>query len=77
MYGFLTVVGPTTHGLLRNLLSLPASTSKRLVELIGILNGHYDLVPSEIVERFWCCFVTQDFRWCLNNSFCMPAVYCC
>lgn len=49
---FLTVVGPTTYGLLRNLLSPAAPTSKTLTELIGVLNAHYDPVPSEIVERF-------------------------
>lgn len=48
---FLTVVVPTTYGLLWN-ISPAAPRSKSLTELIGILNGHYDPVPSEIVERF-------------------------
>lgn len=49
---FLTVVGPATFGLLRNLLSPATPTSKSLEELIEILNKHYDPVPSEIVERY-------------------------
>lgn len=49
---FLTVIGPSTYALLRNLLSPAAPMEKALAELIKILDDHFDPVPSEIVERF-------------------------
>lgn len=49
---FLTVIGPSTYVLLRNLLSPVALTSKTLKELIEILNYHYNPTHSEIVERY-------------------------
>ena len=49
---FLTVVGPTTYALLRNLLSPALPISKTLQEVIEVLNSHFDPAPSEIIERF-------------------------
>ncbi|KAG8194441.1 hypothetical protein JTE90_011050 [Oedothorax gibbosus] len=47
---FLTVVGPSTYGLLKNLLSPVLPTARTLEQLIAVLNQHFDPAPSEIVE---------------------------
>lgn len=57
MCSFLNSSWPIVHrhfayGLLRNLLSPTAPTSKTLTEIIGILDGLYDPLPLEIVKRF-------------------------
>lgn len=49
---FLTVVGPTTYGLLKDLLSPILPTARTLAQIIEVLNGHFEPAPSEIVERF-------------------------
>ncbi|KAG8191042.1 hypothetical protein JTE90_029485 [Oedothorax gibbosus] len=49
---FLTVVGPSTYGLLKNLLSPVLPTARTLEQLIAVLDQHFDPAPSEIVERF-------------------------
>ena len=49
---FLTVIGPETYALLRNLLSPETPVNKNLSDLIKILNEHFHPIPSEIVERF-------------------------
>lgn len=49
---FLTVIGPTTYGLLKNLLSPVLPTAQTLAQLITVLDQHFDPAPSEIVERF-------------------------
>lgn len=49
---FLTIIGPSTYGLLKSLLSPTLPTDRTLAQLIAVLDQHFDPAPSEIVERF-------------------------
>ena len=48
----LTVIGPETYGLLRNLLTPEKPDSKEYEELVDILKGHLHPKPLVIAERF-------------------------
>ena len=48
----LTVIGPETNGLLRNLLTLDKPDSKPYKELVEIVNSHLHPKPLVIAERF-------------------------
>ena len=49
---FLSVVGPTTFKLLRNLLHPAKPGEQILTALIEVLTEHYKPIPSEIVQCF-------------------------
>ena len=49
---FLSVVGPATYKILRNLITPAKPVEKTLAELIEVLSKHYKPRPSEIMERF-------------------------
>ena len=48
----LSVVGPVTYKLLRNLLAPAKPGEKTYDELVATLSAHYSPPPSEIIQRF-------------------------
>ena len=49
---FLTVIGPETYGLLRNLLAPIKPSTKSVGELVHMLDKHLNPTPITIAERF-------------------------
>ena len=49
---FLSVFGPATYKLLRNLLAPAKPGEKTYDDLVTVLSAHYSPAPSEIVQRF-------------------------
>ena len=49
---FLSVVGPATFNILRNLISPKKPGDHTYKENVEVLAKHFKLTPSEIVERF-------------------------
>ena len=49
---FLTMCGPETYTLIRNLVSPAKPSDKTLKELTDTLNAHLHPTPNEICERF-------------------------
>lgn len=49
---FLTVVGPSTYQVLKDLLSPETPSSKKLVDLYKVLKKHYEPKRLVIAERF-------------------------
>ena len=49
---FLSVIGPSTHKTLRNLVSPDKPGDKPYKDLVATLSKHFKPAPSEIVERF-------------------------
>ena len=49
---FVTVIGPFTHALLRNLISPDSPTAKTLDKIIDALNAHFDPAPYERAELY-------------------------
>ena len=49
---FLSVIGPATYKLLRNLLAPAKPGEKAYSDLVTVLSAHYSPAPSEIVQRF-------------------------
>ena len=47
----LSVIGPSTYALLRNLVSPAKPGDKTYDELVSVLKEHYNLTPSEKVQR--------------------------
>ena len=56
---FLSVVGPATYKILRNLISPVKPKEKSYEDIVAILTKHYEPVPSEIVDR---CKFHSRFR---------------
>ena len=54
---FLAVIGPTTYGLVRNLVSPAKPGEKAYDELVKALTDHFNATPSETVQR--SCFNTR------------------
>ena len=48
---FLAMIGPVTYALLRNLVSPDKPGDKSYVELVSLLQEHYNPTPSETVQR--------------------------
>lgn len=48
---FLVVIGPTTYGLLRNLVSPAKPGDKSYEDLVKILKDHFNQPPSKTVQR--------------------------
>ena len=48
----LSVVGPVTYKLLRNLLAPAKPGEKTYDELVETLSAHYSPPPSEIIQQF-------------------------
>ena len=49
---FLSVIGPATYKLLRNLVAPKKPGEKSFDDLVQLLTNHYNPTPSEIVQRF-------------------------
>ena len=49
---FLTVIGPDTYSLLRNLMAQTKPATKSFTELTGELKKHLNPTPSVIAERY-------------------------
>ena len=47
----LSVIGPSTYALSRNLVSLAKPGDKTYNELVSVLKEHYNLTPSETVQQ--------------------------
>ena len=57
---FLTIIGPKTYALLKNLCAPDKPSTKSHEDLLTILRNHLSLQPSEITERYR--FHTRDQR---------------
>lgn len=48
----ISVVGPQTYSMMRNLLSPAKPSEKTYLQLVTMLKNHFNPQPSEIVQRF-------------------------
>ncbi|XP_071485250.1 uncharacterized protein [Diadema antillarum] len=59
----LTVIGPSSYKLLRNLVAPTKPSAMKYDDLVAAMNAHHCPIPSEIVQR--CKF---NSRFCMDNE---------